>query len=209
MSILKKNSTLKKVRIEDLMKKDLNLYPYKNGKLSNKNRRKRLVAFIAGIIIILLLGFCGYLFVQNTQLVGEIAVRNANLQVEYERLKNQQMLDELLKRVDYKSNLLNYIDNSNSSAVLVIETIERNVPSEIQYINLDFISDNTIRISCKTTNTEWIAKLVHQLKMENFFNDVFVESINLNQTPADPKNSTEYEFQLICTFGGPTNETKK
>lgn len=209
MSLLKNNNALKKVRIEDLMKKDLNLYPYKNGKLSNKAKHKRLVVLIAGAVVISLFGFCGYLFVQNAQLVGEIAVRNANLQVEYERLKNQQMLDELLKRVEYKSNLLDYIDSSNSSAILVIETIERNVPNEIQYINLDFVSDNTIRISCKTTNTEWIAKLVHQLKMENFFNDVFVESINLNKTPADPKNSTEYEFQLICTFGGQTDEAKK
>lgn len=209
MDLFTRKNNTSKVRIEDLMKKELNLYPYKNGKLSDRGKRIRIFALASGLTVLLIFGYCGYLFVQNNQLMSEIALRNANLQVEKERLKNQQMLDQVLQRIGYKSDLLKYIDDTNSSAVLIIETIERNVPSEVQYINLDFISDNTIRISCKTTNTEWIAKLVHQLKMENFFNDVFVESITLNQTSNDPSKTSEYEFQLICTFGGTTDEAQK
>lgn len=198
-----------KLHIEDLMKKQLNLYPYKNGRLSNKAKRIRIVLLTALAGLSCIFFYTGYLYMQNGSLLSEIAVRSANLQVENDRLNNQKMLDELMNRIEYKSNLLQFIDKTNTSATLVIETIERNVSNEIQYVNLDFISDNTIRISCQTSNTEWIAKLVHQLKNENFFDTVFVESITLNQDLLNTNNKSEYEFQLICTFGGSTNETQK
>lgn len=207
MPLLKYKS--KQPSVEELMKKQLNLYPYKNGRLNSRQQRTRIYAGLAAALIVLLTSYSAYLYVQNKTMMNEIAVRSANLQIEKERLYNQQMLDELMKRIDYKSTLLQYIDKTNASATLVIDTIERNVPNEIQYINLDFISENTIRISCQTTDQEWIAKLVHQLKLENFFDDVFVESIVLHRASQTGSPSDEYEFQLICTFGGTTDETQK
>lgn len=199
----------KNVSIESLMKKQLNLYPYKNGKFSDKQRRTQIIVGLLIAISVAMLGTSLFLYKQNSDMVKEIVSRKANLQIEQGRLSNQRVLDELIKRIEYKSTLLKFIDSGNTSAALVIETIERNIPSEIKYINLDFVSDSSIRISCQTSDQQWVAKLIHQLKSENFFDNIFVESINSSKTQLGITQTPEYEFQLICTFGGKSNETQK
>lgn len=199
----------KTVSIDDLMKKQLNLYPYKNGRLSTQQKRIRLAIICLALLVVSGSVYTVYLGVQNRTYEKQISTMNANLKVEQERLNNQKFLDELLKRIEYKSQLLKFIDQKNTSAALVIETIERNVPTDVQYVNLDYVSDTAIRVTCNTTDLEWIAKLVHQLKLENFFTDVFVESIQKDKKQSSTGEKIEYEFTLICSFGGAQNETQK
>lgn len=197
------------VRLEDLTKKQLNLYPYKHGRLSKKQVNIRLIVSLGLVIIIAVVALTGYTVYLNMQMSTDIARMKANLQVDQERLANQRLLDDVMKRIEYKSELLKYIDDTNTSAVITLETIEEILPNEVKYVNLSFISDNAIRISCSTSNQEWIAQLVHQLKAKNFFDSVFVESIVLNKDSQQMKAKGIYEFELICTFGGKADETKK
>lgn len=209
MAIFKSNPAKPSVKLEDLTKKQLNLYPYKHGKLSKKQLNMRLVAILAGLIVTAAVALTGYTAFQNRQMSAEIDKMRANLQIEQERLANQRLLDDVMKRIEYKSELLKYIDDANTSAVIVLETIETILPKEVKYVNLSFISDNAIRISCSTSEQAWIAQLVHQLKAKNFFNDVFVESITLDKEAQKLDLDDIYEFELICTFGGTDDETKK
>lgn len=209
MANLLKKSKKSSVTIDDLMKKQLNLYPLKNGRLSVTQKRIRLGIILAAFLVVSVIGTTVYVGIQNAVIEADIASMQADLKIEKERLNNQKFLDDLMKRIEYKSQLLNFIDQKNTSATLVIETIERNVPKNVQYLNLDFVSDNTIRISCKTTDLEWIAKFVHQLKLENFFTSVFVESIQSNKSTLSVGEPLEYEFQIICGFGGQLDETQK
>lgn len=197
------------VKIEDLAKKQLNLYPYKHGKLSKKQITLRLVISMTLLLMITVTAFTGYTAYLNMQMSAEIAVMKANLQVEQERLANQRLLDDVMKRIDYKSELLKYIDDSNASAVVALETIEEILPNEVKYINLSFVSENAIRISCSTSKQEWIAQLVHQLKAKQFFDSVFVESIALDKESQKMNLDGIYVFELICTFGGNADEIKK
>ncbi len=194
--------------LEELKKKPINLYPYKNGRLTKTQKQIRLLLALLIVSGVSVLSYTAYLAYENVKMVTEIETMTANLKVEKERLDNQKLLDELTKRIDYKSELLNFIDKSNASAALVMEVIERNVPKGVSYVDVEFVSDNAIRVTCVTHNQEWVAKLVHELKAEKFFTAVFVESITKTEQEEGSILEPQYEFHLICTFGGQKNETQ-
>lgn len=197
------------VKLEDLTKKQLNLYPFKNGRLSKKQVNVRLLITLLILVFAGTISFTTYTAYLNSQMNVDIAKMRANLQVDQERLANQRLLDEVMKRIEYKSELLKYIDDSNTSAVIALETIEDLLPSEVKYVNISFVSDNAVRISCSTSKQEWIAQLVHQLKAQKYFDTVFVESIVMDKEAKERDLDLVYQFELICTFGGSADETKK
>lgn len=209
----KKNS----LKYEDLLKKPINLLPEKSAKEKQSNFIKQFAFVLLIMIVVTTLASSLYFSFEKIRLSNDIAALNATLDLQKDRINNQQLLDLLMDRINYKSELVEYINTTNMSAKAVLNAVESATSSDMKYISINFISKDTLSVSGLAANTDSIASLLHQLKiMKNpknsekaFFNSVLIESIQQSDATTNNENQPDFEFVLNCQFGGQEDASKK
>ncbi len=175
-----------------------------------KKRRTRLV-FLVAILIGVLFASAGWYYTQMQQQLSVIrdntfAMKSQLSKLESERAQ-QQLLYALKDRIDQKAALLGQIEENNRSAVRIIDAVEAGIPKGIQFATMDFSAAESMQILGITENEDEIPDLLHQLKSLNLFDSVFLQSITRRTYVTYEGDVIDYEFVIVCSFGGEENAT--
>ncbi|NAS17816.1 fimbrial protein [Clostridium butyricum] len=90
------------------------------------------------------------------------------------------------------SNILDKIKKRDSVSYAIMSQLNSTIPSEIHYKSMS-LDGNELKISGISSGMDAVGELQHNLKSLNNMNDVFVKSINKNDSVAG-----EYSFEIEC-----------
>lgn len=198
----------------DYSSKKINLLPDNYYKLK---RRKRFVTLLLVGFCISLAYFSFYLYqvkmitkwyeeqVYAMETVDGYSGLDEQISNYTEEKNSQDLIFELKKRIDKKSELLKDIEVTNKSIIYILETIENELPNGVKFQSLSVNSDEQISINCEANSNKEIAELIHNLKNTNYFDKVFVGGINKVET----LDEISYTFAIECSFGGAADETNQ
>lgn len=198
----------------DYSSKKINLLPDNYYKLK---RRKRFVTLLLVGFCISLAYFSFYLYqvkmitkwyeeqVYAMESVDGYSGLDEQISNYTEEKNSQDLIFELKKRIDKKSELLKDIEVTNKSIIYILETIENELPNGVKFQSLSVNSDEQISINCEANSNKEIAELIHNLKNTNYFDKVFVGGINKVET----LDEISYTFAIECSFGGAADETNQ
>lgn len=198
----------------DYSSKKINLLPDNYYKLK---RRKRFITLLLVGFCISLAYFSFYLYqvkmitkwyeeqVYAMESVDGYSGLDEQISNYTEEKNSQDLIFELKKRIDKKSELLKDIEVTNKSIIYILETIENELPNGVKFQSLSVNSDEQISINCEANSNKEIAELIHNLKNTNYFDKVFVGGINKVET----LDEISYTFAIECSFGGAADETNQ
>ncbi len=186
----------KQVRLKDYSRKDINLLPkeYFNKK---KLRYKALTISLTFILILSSASGYYYYLLNKIEKVNQEKIRVESRIKDLTRTRNEQDIFLALEnRVDAKLKLLKSIEENNASLVIITSIVEKNLPKDITFLNMNSNSDGNITISGVSGSNASIAQFIHNLKETNFFGDVFVSNITKNNI----SGMNHYSFSLVCKY---------
>ena len=192
--------------VDQYKKKQINLLPDLYFK---KKRRVRFVILIALLVAIGISGFA-YQIVELNRALKQVKVENTQvlqaIQEKQEERNRQTLLTALKQRIEFKVNLLKDIEDENASVIRVSEAIESALPSGVLYVNVDFVSTDSMTIFGRTETDSEIPDLIHKLRTLNLFNEVKVDTISRSEYANYTGTDIFYDFTLVCRFGGDKDE---
>ncbi|MGB3368352.1 MAG: PilN domain-containing protein [Acidaminobacteraceae bacterium] len=209
------NSSVIKV---DYSSKKINMLPLDYYKL----KRKRLIVLLVILMFCLSTVYFAYFLYQvkaytswydkqiySIESIEGFSGLNEQISKFSEERNSQNLIFDLKKRIDSKSELLVDIEKNNKSILYTISTIEDELPNGIIFASLQVDSESAININGFAANNKDIAILIHNLKETNQFDSVFVDSISYNErVNTDNLAEISYAFSISCKFGGVIDETK-
>ncbi len=179
----------------DYLKKAINLIPDDLNNRKKKNTRRLLYSLVA---ILLIGSIAGYYVYLNNELNNKLEEKAEieKIIMELTATENDQgLILYLNSRIEAKSKAIMEFELISPKVVPILNSLENNMPAKLSFTSLSK-TETGLAIEGQAASQEVIAELLHNLKNEELFEYVVVETISKNSL----ENASDYYFTMQCQF---------
>ncbi|MBK5251156.1 MAG: PilN domain-containing protein [Peptostreptococcaceae bacterium] len=191
----------------DYFKKEINLLPE-----DYNNRKKKNIKFFSyiAICVIFIGAMVGYnYYLQKTidNKISQKALIESKIAELTETENEQELILLLNSKIEVKSKAIMTFELISPKIIPILNTLENNLPAGLSFSSFDK-TEEQMTIDGIADSQKTVAEFLHNLKAENLFESVVVESI-YGQVEENGSNSYFY-FTMQCKFkneGGEDNDS--
>jgi len=176
-------------------KKEINLLPEDLGKRKKKYTRNFLYLLVVSLFVGSMAG--GYLYLDiaiEDRVENKTIIENSILELT-EKENDQELILFLNSRVEAKSKAIMEFELISPKIIPVLNTLENNMPAKLSFTSLSK-NEAELLIEGEAESKEVIAELLHNLKNEDLFEYVVVETISKDSLEIE----TNFYFTMQCLF---------
>jgi len=179
----------------EYLKKEINLLPEDLGQRKKKYTRNFIYFLALAIFIGSMAGGYIYLDLTMKEKVAEKTKLENSIMALTEKENDQGLILYLNSRVEAKSKAIMEFELISPKIIPVLNSLENNMPAKLSFTSLG--KDETgLMIEGEASSQEVIAELLHNLKNEDLFESVVVETISTNSL----ENNQGFYFTMQCQF---------
>ncbi|SRR6056297_509500 len=179
----------------EYFKKEINLLPEDLENRKKKYTRNFLYFLAFAIFIGSMVGSYIYLDIATKDRIEEKAQIENSIMELTKKEKDQGLVLLLNSRVEAKSDAIMEFELLSPKIIPVLNTLENNMPARLSFTSLSK-SETGLMIEGEAASQEAIAELLHNLKDEDLFEYVVVETVSKDSL----ENGSDYSFTMQCQF---------
>lgn len=163
--------------------KDINLVPEYILEQRKHNENNQRISIWTAVLLLVALAVVSISFVQKFFLDSEIVTIQKQINEWQDSKKDNDLIFMLQSDIKQKEAILKEIDSGNAIALSFIRKFEKQIPSGVGSVTINYSSiDGSANITAKASNPYAIADLIHNLKEDGAFSEVFVPMFPMNGT---------------------------
>ncbi len=197
MSKFKFNISHKMPSNRDYYKKEINLLPADYNERKRKNIKIVSYALICFMLVGSMIGYSYYL----EKIIKEKVNQRASIETQIQNLtetENEQGLILLLNaRIEAKSAAIKSFELISPKIIPILNTLENNLPAGISFSSFDK-SEEQLSIEGTSDTKKTVAEFLHNLKKEDIFESVVVDTISKEETEGNASGG--FNFSMQCQF---------